>query len=402
MSLEDKVLEYVDRHRDEVISFMRRLLRTESITGDESEIGSLMAEECRKDSLEVELVEPMENRVSVVARYRGTTGKPTVMMYSHYDVVPPGNASTWTHPPFAGEIADGQIWGRGASDNKVATCGLTMAFRAVRSLGIGLRGDIVFTHVGDEERGGEHGYRAILDRGYGEGVDCLFYAHGGAGDQIGVAANGSRGCTINVKGKSAHTSSLEDGVNAVVKAAELIRRLQRLGDEVNSRRYRLPGTDSIMKSRFSINKCVGYVADNNVPDLCEIRVDRRFTPAEDPERIDGEFREVIEGLKADDQNFDCELIIRPGNPGSSSPASSEIVRSIQRAAEKVTGIRPKPVGGSHSSDHAYFVSRYHKPVASYGIGGVGGHSADEHIGVEDVISTTKVYALVMLGLLGAE
>jgi acetylornithine deacetylase/succinyl-diaminopimelate desuccinylase family protein len=402
MAVQDRVLDYIEGHRDEVVSFMQRLLRTVSVTGDESEIGALVAAECRADGLDVKLVEPAENRVSVVARYNGTRGKPRMMMYSHYDTVPPGDLESWTHPPFSGEIAEGQIWGRGACDNKVATCGLIMAFRAINRLGIRLKGDIVFTHVGDEERGGRYGFQEILDRGYGEGVDFLFYAHGGSGKQIGIAANGSRGCTIRVKGRSAHTARLEEGVNAVVKAARLIGRLQELAGEVNQRRYPLPGTDTVMRSRFSINRCVGYVAHNNVPDSCEILVDRRYTPAEKEEQIDREFHGVIEAMYAEDPEFDAELEIRSGNKVSVAPADSEIVKSIQNATERVLGFRPKPAGGSHSSDHGWFVARHGKPFASYGVGGTGVHSANERIEVEDVILTTKVYALAMLDLLSVE
>lgn len=397
-----RALDYIDAHKDQIVAFMQKLLQTESVTGHESEIGALMAEECSNDGLEVEVVEPNEGRTSVVARYRGTTGRPKVMMYSHYDTVPPGDLSTWTYPPFSGTVADGQIWGRGASDNKIATCGLTMAFRAIRSLGIGLRGDIVFTHVGDEERGGYYGFKYLIDKGYGEGVDCLFYAHGGSGEQIGIASNGSRSCNILVKGKAAHTARLEEGVNAVVKAAELVRRLQRLGDEVNSRRYHLPGTDTVMRSRLSINKCVGYVAGNSVPDKCEVMIDRRFTPGEDANQIEREFQRVLDDLKVEDPKFDAEMSMSEGMEVSVAPADSELVKSIQRVAEKVVGCRPKPVGGSHSSDHGWFVSRHHKSMASYGIGGVGGHTANERIRIEDVILTTKVYALLMLDLLGAE
>jgi acetylornithine deacetylase/succinyl-diaminopimelate desuccinylase-like protein len=68
----------------------------------------------------------------------------------------------------------------------------------------------------------------------------------------------------------------------------------------------------------------------------------------------------------------------------------------------VIGKRPKPIGGSHSSDHGWFVARYGKPFASYGIGGEGTHSSNERVKVEDVISTTKAYALSMLYLLSVE
>ena len=402
MSNDEKVLNYIDDHKGEIIGFMQKLLQTKSVTGDESEIAALMAEESERDGLEVELVEPAEKRVSVVARYKGTTGKPKVMMYTHYDVVPPGDPETWSHPPFAGEIADGWIWGRGARDNKVATCGVAMAFRSIKESGIKLKGDIVFTHVADEEKGGKFGYRVILEKGYGDDVDFLFYPHGGEGDKIGIAANGAVNYYIKVLGRSAHTSRLEDGINAVIKAAKLVGRLKPLADEVNSREYHLPGTDTVMKSRFSMNGISGYVANNNVPERCEIIIDRRYTPAETAQQTQEEIMAVIDELKAEDSEFNVEVDARfeDGNPVSVSPADSDLVRAIQDAAEKVVGFRPPPAGGSHSSDHGWFVQRVHKPVASYGHGGEGAHSANERIKVEDVLLTTKVYALTIMNIMG--
>jgi acetylornithine deacetylase/succinyl-diaminopimelate desuccinylase-like protein len=323
-------------------------------------------------------------------------------MYSHYDTVPGGNIDSWKYPPFSATISDGYIWGRGACDNKLATCCLTMAFRAIRNEGIEPNGEIIFTHVGDEERGGRHGFREILDRGYGEGINYLYYAHGGSGETIGVAANGSRGLTVQVKGRSAHTARLEDGVNAVVKAASFITRLQKLGEEVNSRTYNLPGTDSVMKSRFSINKCVGYVANNNVPDSCEIFIDRRYTPAETIEEIEEEYKHVIKDAKDEDPQLELDYQVEEGNLVSVAPADSPLVKGIQFAAEKVIGLTPKPVGGSHSSDHGWFVARHKKPFASYGHGGEGTHSANERVRVEDVITTTKIYALSILNIMGTQ
>jgi acetylornithine deacetylase/succinyl-diaminopimelate desuccinylase-like protein len=277
-----------------------------------------------------------------------------------------------------------------------------MAYRAIRELGIRLRGDMVFTHVADEERGGRYGFREILERGYGEGVDCLFYAHGGSPDEVGVAANGSRGAAITVKGRSAHTAQLEQGVNAVVHAAALITGLQRHADKVNSREYRLPGTDSVMKSRFSVNRVHGYVADNNVPDRCEIYVDRRYTPGETEDQVDREYADVVARARQKDPALEVEYSVQPGNLVSVAPADSPLVKGIQRAAERVIGYKPKPAGGSHSSDHGWFVRRHRKPFASYGIGGEGAHAPNERIKAEDLIATTKAYALSMIHLLGVE
>ena len=400
MELKTQVIEHIDSKRDEIISFMQKIIQIPSVTGNEAEIGALMAEECTKDGLDVDIVEPKEGRVNIVAKYTGTGEGPRMMMYSHYDVVPAGDLDSWEHPPFGGEIHDGWLWGRGAQDNKIATCGLTMAYRALRELGVKLKGDIVFTHVGDEEVGGLYGFQEVLKQGYGEGIDMLYYAHGGTADTIGVAANGSRGATINVLGRSAHTARLEQGVNAVVNAARLVADLQELADEVNNREYHLPGTESVMQSRFSINKIHGYVAHNNVPDKCEIEIDRRYTPGETEEQVDSEYADVIAKAKQKNPSLRVEYEILPGNLVSVAPADSVIVKGIQAAAEQVIGYKPKPIGGSHSSDHGWFVRRHGKPFASYGIGGEGIHGANERIKVDDIIATTKVYALSMMGILG--
>ena len=400
MASNEQVIKHIDSKRDEIIKFMQQIIQIPSVTGNEAEIGALMAKECKNDGLKVDIVEPKEGRVNIIAKYTGTGEGPRMMMYSHYDVVPAGDPDTWKYPAFSGEIHDGWLWGRGAQDNKIATCGLTMAYRALKELDIKLKGDIVFTHVGDEEVGGLYGFQEVLKRGYGECIDMLFYAHGGSADSIGVAANGSRGATINVLGKSAHTARLEEGVNAVVNAARLVLDLQELADEVNKREYYLPGTESIMQSRFSINKIHGYVAHNNVPDKCEIEIDRRYTPGETEEQVDKEYADAIAKAKQKNPSLKVEYEILPGNLVSVAPADSVLVKGIQTAAEQVIGYKPKPIGGSHSSDHGWFVKRHGKPFASYGIGGEGIHGANERIKVDDIIATTKVYALSMMEILG--
>jgi acetylornithine deacetylase/succinyl-diaminopimelate desuccinylase-like protein len=94
-----RILNHVEENREEIIGFMKKLLQTESLTGDESEIAYLMKREMEKDGLEVDLIEPEKNRISTVGIYRGSIGEPRMMMYSHYDTVPPGDLSAWDLPP---------------------------------------------------------------------------------------------------------------------------------------------------------------------------------------------------------------------------------------------------------------------------------------------------------------
>ena len=109
MSIEQKILDQVDLRKDEVINLMQTLIQIPSITGNETEIGKLMEQECKKDGLDVDVIEPEKDRVSIVAKYHGSEKGPRTMMYSHYDVVPAGELSSWKYPPFSGEIYDGFI-----------------------------------------------------------------------------------------------------------------------------------------------------------------------------------------------------------------------------------------------------------------------------------------------------
>jgi acetylornithine deacetylase/succinyl-diaminopimelate desuccinylase-like protein len=101
LSIEQRILDHVESERDEVISFMQRLIQTRSVTGEEAEIGALMEKECTRDGLEVDLVEPQPGRVSVVAKHTGTGGGPRMMMYSHYDVVRRGTPTPGSTRPSA-------------------------------------------------------------------------------------------------------------------------------------------------------------------------------------------------------------------------------------------------------------------------------------------------------------
>jgi acetylornithine deacetylase/succinyl-diaminopimelate desuccinylase-like protein len=165
MSYDEKILQYMDLHRKDILTLEEKLIQTKSLTGDEFQVAELVAEECKKDGLSVELVEPTPKRVSVVAKYKGTTGRANVMWYSHYDTLPPGDENEWKHAPFSAAIESGWIYGRGADDNKTATCASIIAFRAVKNLGIKLKGDLVFTHVADEEKGGSSVSIALSRRG---------------------------------------------------------------------------------------------------------------------------------------------------------------------------------------------------------------------------------------------
>lgn len=204
-----------------------------------------IADVLRDDGLEPELVEPVAGRGSVHARLRGDgTGGAPLLLLSHLDVVP-APAERWTHDPFAAEIDDGYIYGRGAVDMKgmvamelgvvrLLTDAARAAGRDPASDPIpALRRDVLFTCTADEEAGAAAGAKWIVH----ERPDWLRAAgalneSGGVATTIAgkrlypiqVAEKGYAAYRIAVRGTWGHGSMPRDD-NAAVLAAEVIRRL---------------------------------------------------------------------------------------------------------------------------------------------------------------------------------
>lgn len=272
-----------------------------------------------------------------------------------------------------------------------------------------LKGDIVFAFVCDEEFGGHRGMRYLLDEGICD-TDYLLYSGGGSeGKTIGIASNARAYYMITVKGKTAHTGRNDLGVNAAVKAMKLISHLESLRQEVNSRKLKFKAGDVEIegRARFSINLVHASTCGNNVPDICTIQIDRRLIPQHETfESAQAEIQATINIVKKDDPEFDAEVIWVPDRWMNSvvSDPNSPLVKALQRSAKKILNLTPSigkgPTGAS--SDHGWYTLKYpNRATASYGISrGGNSHTYDEYVTIDGLIDTTKVYALLMMDLLG--
>lgn len=154
---------------DEAIAFVRELIRIDSVnTGDPETIGDgelraarFVADRLAEAGYEPELIEPRPGRASVVARLRGSDpAAGALVVHAHLDVVPV-DAADWTHPPFAAEVEDGWLYGRGAVDMKNYAGVILALARAYRRERVVPRRDLVFAFFADEEAGGVWGARWI-------------------------------------------------------------------------------------------------------------------------------------------------------------------------------------------------------------------------------------------------
>ena len=160
-------LEGLDWERDvypQAETILRKLVRFRTVNppGNEKPAARYLAELLRREGLEPELLEGAPGRTNLVCRLTGTGEKPPLQLDGHLDVVD-AVEDQWSHPPFAAEVADGYIWGRGTVDMKQMVTMNLMALILFKRMGVKLKRDIVFTAVADEETGGAWGAKYLVD-----------------------------------------------------------------------------------------------------------------------------------------------------------------------------------------------------------------------------------------------
>ncbi|MCL4424254.1 MAG: M20/M25/M40 family metallo-hydrolase, partial [Firmicutes bacterium] len=152
-----KALQEATGHLSRLIQF-----DTTNPAGNELPAAHYLAEVLRSEGLEPVVVEPAPGRGSVIARLKGTGEKPPLLLLSHLDVVPAVREG-WRRDPFGGEVADGEIWGRGALDCKGLTAAWLELVLLLKRTGHPLQRDVIFAATADEEMGGTWGVKWLSE-----------------------------------------------------------------------------------------------------------------------------------------------------------------------------------------------------------------------------------------------
>jgi acetylornithine deacetylase/succinyl-diaminopimelate desuccinylase-like protein len=227
-----------DREGADAVDLLRALLRfdTTNPPGAEADCIAYLAEYLRSAGLEPEVLESGPGRANLVVRLSAgpdAAGGP-LLLHGHVDVVS-AEADRWRHPPFGGEVHDGQVWGRGAVDmkNMVAMSAAVLALLA--RLGLPLRRDLIFAAVADEETGCAKGSRWLVENhpdkvraeyALGEGGGFTLHAGGRPVYPVQVAEKGACWLRVTARGATGH-GSIPRSDNAVVRLAAFLDRVGR-------------------------------------------------------------------------------------------------------------------------------------------------------------------------------
>lgn len=343
-------------------------------------------------------------RPNLVARLGDASSGSTVHLNGHYDVVPAG--SDWTSEPFGGEISDGKLFGRGASDMKSGLACQVYAVEALRRAGVELPGEIVHSAVADEETVGNvnAGMGYLVEKGVisKENTDAFIITEPFGPDGVGIGHKGAIWGEITVFGEKAHGSSPLLGTNAVELAARF---LARVSDELQPKLFErttdiLVTPEESIHSTLSFDTISGGVATNIVPDRCSMTFNRRLIPGEDLSEARDELLSHLEAMKEDDPRFRYEYRETYATDATLVASDEPIVAATRKAVESL-GMEPVELISAGSDDQKFVV--HNAGVTNSVVYGPGqtrlAHIADEYISIADLITGTKVLALVILAAL---
>jgi acetylornithine deacetylase/succinyl-diaminopimelate desuccinylase-like protein len=392
--------------------------------------------------VEMQRFEPLPGRTSLVARIEGSDpAAPSLLLMGHTDVVPV-SAERWQRDPFGGELVDGFVWGRGAVDMLNLTSSMAVAFRHLADEGFRPRGTLTYVAVADEENAGFHGAKWLTENARDAvASDFVLTEFGGfpmpspSGPKlpIMVGEKGAYWCALRVRGTAGHGSMPFRADNALVKAAEVLRRLaafvpqtvihetwrravesMELPREVSAPlvdRERLaefcrtlPET-GLARWAFScthttiaptVMRAGGKI--NVIPDAAELTIDVRTLPGETKEDV----RSMIEEALGD-MAPEVEIEFLTDDEATFSPADSPLWDCLTRVSEKLRpGATTMPLMIVGATD-ARFFRRLGSVAYGYGLysGRIGFsdfsamfHGDDERVDVESLRLSTELWEAV--------
>ncbi|MFQ6052780.1 MAG: YgeY family selenium metabolism-linked hydrolase [Candidatus Bathyarchaeia archaeon] len=375
----DGHLEQLRKAEPRMLEFLKALIRTPSLSGDEGRVAELVEREMEGLGYEVE-VDGMGN---VVGR-RGGGGR-AVLFDAHMDHIDAGSPGSWSHDPYAAEVVDGVLYGRGSVDMKGALAAMIYGCAAPRN-----QGEVVVACVVHEETNEGVATRRILEEGGLRPDACVL----GEPTDLDLSI-GQRGrCVVKIatRGVTSHASMPELGRNALYEMTPIIDAVK----EANRRLPRHPflGAGSMAVTNITCRPGAGPI----IPDLCEILVDRRLIPEETLDGVLEELRGLAAGaeveLVADDLTCYTGYRTRVEQyfPGWITDRGRWPVEECLRALEEVLGRRPAIIGWRFSTDGVATAGDLGIPTVGFGPGDPSlAHQPDEHVALSDVAAAARGY-----------
>ena len=312
---------------------------------------------------------------------------PNFCFAGHTDVVPVGDEDSWTKDPFGGEIVDGILYGRGASDMKTAiACFVEATSRFLKNHGSDFGGSVSLLITGDEEGPAINGTRKLLEwaKSEGEVFDACIVGEPtnptSLGEMIKIGRRGSLNGTITVHGLQGHTAYPHLAKNPIHTLVDMLNALTNLHLDEGSKHFQ---ASTLQVSSVD----VGNSATNVIPAKAKAVFNIRYNDLHNSDTLKEKLREVLNSI---DHNYELDIYVS-GESFLTPPGHLSNVMS--QAVETVTGKTPELSTTGGTSD-ARFIKDY-CPVAEFGLTGKTMHKSDECVAVKDLETLTEIYSVIL-------
>ncbi len=394
-SATDELAQLVSEHvsDEEVVDICRELVRAPSVNppGNEEQVAKVSQGLLARLGLEAEFVEPLPGRVSTVSSWGPTSGR-TLLFNGHYDVVPVPDPDDWPHPPFAADVVDGRLYGRGSSDMKAGIAACLAAVSALQRGGLEPNGRLLMHFVADEEALGTHGTKFLVANQHCDGVTEALVGEPTAMHLV-TAERGAMWLRIITEGVSAHGSTPQLGVNAIEHMTHVIW-------AVTNMRFRKLH-EMLGAPTLNVGTIHGGSKVNMVPAHCEIEIDRRTIPGETTEEVVAEIEEVLDQARKEVPGLNARIEVDDGAEPSQTPEGTSLVPLLAEARD-VFGIEGSEVGYAGATDARFLINQGRIPSIVFGPGDpLQAHTTGEYVEVAQLAQAARAYAYAFARFLDA-
>ena len=325
----------------------------------EGEIARFVGGWLSERGLEVDIANVEPGRPNVVARARGKGGGRSLLLYAHMDVVGVDGMAD----PFSPRVEGNRLYGRGAYDMKAGLAAIMVAATNVAERGVA--GDVIIAAVCDEE------FASVGAQAVAESVRAdaaIVTEPTGTEITIAIAHKGFTWHEIVVRGRAAHGSRPEDGLDAIARMGPILVELDRFAAELNGR----PGHPLLGPGSIHASIIDGGRELSTYPESCRLQLERRTLPGETIEIVEAELATLLGDA---DATLHTALVREPFEIAADAP--------IVTAARRALGQETPVTGGIGWADSAIF-SAAGIPTVIFGPGGEGAHAAVEWVDLDQL------------------
>jgi succinyl-diaminopimelate desuccinylase len=391
---------------DELVALTRDLVRIPSVvrpgdpTATEAAVASHVEGWMRSQGFDVEVQQVAPGRPNVLGAIGEAAAGPTLLLEGHTDVVTEGDPSAWTHPPFAAELVDGKIYGRGAADMKSGLAAAMIAAAAIKRSGAPLAGRLVVGALVDEEGdmiGAKHLCATPIGRALSAAIVCE-----PEDNELCLEQRGVVWARVTARGRMAHGAMPEAGANPIAALAALVAdapRLQRRLRALCTRsRYLKPPT---VTPTVVMAPVAGVPQSNVIPATAQATLDVRLTPGPDADAVAKEIDEACRRAADACPGVSVEWTPINGFRMATKVERSEpLVRAMVSAVRRATGRAARWGGVPGSTDGTILRTQLGIPIVTCGPGHrLIPHQVDEYVEVADLVDAARIYVAAALAYL---